>query len=343
MWNATRTSELPIGSVTETATITLNFEVASDNFIPPINSPSGFTPMAMNILPTAIEISGATTGGIGIIRYYYSINNGSTWLGPAGTNFTIGNLTPETSYTIIMKAVDNVGNETLSQPITVETPEQTSMPIAPVLPPSGNFFTIPTLPAGNTIGGSNFADDTFTFVLRKPATIPNGMNNFSFSLPLTNPTSSPWTAGQVRIDSSNLVANSIAPSLSSVTIAPGATINVNLAFQARMSATIDLVRFEVSYLVEGVRRNIYIDFYWIPNNTYAVFYENNGGIGKIPVRICTIDAACQLDSNTLIRPGHTFTGWSTTRNGSLVYNDNHTIPANTITVGSSVVIYARWH
>ena len=70
------------------------------------------------------QLCGTTgdNGGSGIYTYYFSIDNGSTWIGSnASGNYTFTGLTVDTTYSIKQKAVDNAGNETISSTLTAKT------------------------------------------------------------------------------------------------------------------------------------------------------------------------------------------------------------------------------
>jgi len=74
-----------------------------------------------DVYSTKVDIS------VNTIRYYYSVDGGTTWLPEGGTvqpNFTIDNLTAETNYTMKVKAVDSLGNETISDNYVVTTLNQ---------------------------------------------------------------------------------------------------------------------------------------------------------------------------------------------------------------------------
>lgn len=77
----------------------------------------------------SIVITGSTTdkeatdtnASSGIAKYYFSKDNGTTWEpneGQTSTSYTFNGLTPGTTYTFKMKAVDNAGNEIISNAVT---------------------------------------------------------------------------------------------------------------------------------------------------------------------------------------------------------------------------------
>jgi hypothetical protein len=69
-----------------------------------------------------------TTGGTGILNYYYSIDDGDTWTGATtSSSYTFTGLTPDTPYMVRVRAVDRVGQETISESISVRTLETASI------------------------------------------------------------------------------------------------------------------------------------------------------------------------------------------------------------------------
>ena len=94
-------------------------------------SPNKFTPSATST-SNSITISGSTedqeatetSASSGIAEYYFSKDNGVTWVSNAektGTSYTFTGLTQGTNYTLKMKAVDKAGNEIITEAITKAT------------------------------------------------------------------------------------------------------------------------------------------------------------------------------------------------------------------------------
>ena len=94
-------------------------------------NPNKFTPSATST-SNSITISGSTTdqeatetsASSGIAEYYFSIDNGETWVSntdKTSTSYTFTGLTQGTNYTIKMKAVDNAGNEMVTEAIQKKT------------------------------------------------------------------------------------------------------------------------------------------------------------------------------------------------------------------------------
>lgn len=93
--------------------------------------PNQFTPR-ISSTTNSITLTGSTTdasqtntnGSSGVAKYYFSKNNGSTFepaLGQAGTSYTFSGLAQNTTYSFKMKAVDNAGNEIITNTITGRT------------------------------------------------------------------------------------------------------------------------------------------------------------------------------------------------------------------------------
>ena len=94
-------------------------------------APNSFTPTATSTT-NSITLTGSTTdkaktatdGCSGIDKYYFSKDNGATWLPTGGqttTSYTFSGLTSGTTYSLKMKAVDNAGNEVITATISKMT------------------------------------------------------------------------------------------------------------------------------------------------------------------------------------------------------------------------------
>lgn len=93
--------------------------------------PNIFVPIATST-PHSITVTGDATdaektdknGCSGISKYYFSKDNGQTWEPPEGqteNSYTFNNLENETNYKVKMKAVDNAGNEVVTETVNQET------------------------------------------------------------------------------------------------------------------------------------------------------------------------------------------------------------------------------
>ena len=89
-------------------------------------APNNFVPAVEVTSITSLKVSGTTTdkeesetyGKSGIKQYYYSKDNGSTWVTNNENSYTFDNLTYAQDYNIKMKAVDNAGNETITDTVS---------------------------------------------------------------------------------------------------------------------------------------------------------------------------------------------------------------------------------
>ena len=80
---------------------------------------------------------------------------------------------------------------------------------------------------------------------------------------------------------------------------------------------------------------------WKPN-TYTISYDANGGTGTMADTNATYDKAVSLRNNTFSRTGHTFKGWSFTKNGFGDFANGETVSNLTSTNGGVVKLYAVW-
>ena len=77
-------------------------------------------------------------------------------------------------------------------------------------------------------------------------------------------------------------------------------------------------------------------------NSYTVKFYPNGGEGEMNPQSFTYDASQNLTANGFTRTGYTFAGWSTEKNGSVVYSDGQSVNNLTAQNGGSVTLYAKW-
>ncbi len=78
-------------------------------------------------------------------------------------------------------------------------------------------------------------------------------------------------------------------------------------------------------------------------NTYTVKYNANGGTGSMSNSSHTYDVSKALTSNTFVRTGYTFLGWSTSSTAtSATYTNGQSVKNLTSTDGGTVNLYAIW-
>ena len=75
-------------------------------------------------------------------------------------------------------------------------------------------------------------------------------------------------------------------------------------------------------------------------NVYYVSYLSNGGSGTMATTTCTYGVSCTLRSNTFVRSGYTFKGWS--GSNGIGYSNGQTITNLTATNGATITMTARW-
>ena len=72
-------------------------------------------------------------------------------------------------------------------------------------------------------------------------------------------------------------------------------------------------------------------------NTYTVIFNGNGGIGNMDNQSFTYGEAKELTKNSFTKSGYTFIGWSTSRDGNVVYTD-----CLRININADITLYAVW-
>lgn len=114
-----------IDSTGQTSTQYVTGNVANIDKLPP----QSFKPTATSFI-NSITILGSTNdaaetstnGSSGIKAYYFSKDNGSSWVGGTlSTNYTFSDLNSGSTYNLKMKAVDNAGNEIITETISQQT------------------------------------------------------------------------------------------------------------------------------------------------------------------------------------------------------------------------------
>lgn len=69
----------------------------------------------------------------------------------------------------------------------------------------------------------------------------------------------------------------------------------------------------------------------------VITFNSNGGSGTMADLECEKGESCTLTANGFTKTGNTFSGWSTSATGSVVYTNN-----SSITVDSDTTLYAKW-
>jgi len=71
----------------------------------------------------------------------------------------------------------------------------------------------------------------------------------------------------------------------------------------------------------------------------AVSFNANEGTGSMADKTAADDGSCVLPANTFTRDGYTFDGWATTPDGSVVYDNEGTVPLVPV---AGLTLYAKW-
>lgn len=80
----------------------------------------------------------------------------------------------------------------------------------------------------------------------------------------------------------------------------------------------------------------------IPKKEYSIRYEPNGGTGSMSMQTAVRDEKVQLTTDTFVRPGYTFCGWSTDCEAvNELYGDKATV-TNLADADKTAVLYAVW-
>jgi titin len=103
-------------------------------------------------------------GGSAITGYKYSINNGTTYIstGSTSTSFSISGLTNGTSYTVLMKATNSVGDSTASA--------------------ASSAFIPKTLPSAPTIGTITVGNGQASVAFTQPSTGGSAITQYKYSV-----------------------------------------------------------------------------------------------------------------------------------------------------------------
>ena len=88
-------------------------------------------------------------------------------------------------------------------------------------------------------------------------------------------------------------------------------------------------------------KNITYNFAWTAHH-YTIHYDANGGTGAPEPQTNHWAVPSTLSTVQPTRTGYTFTGWSTTKDGSVEYTDQQAIPNVTATNDAAVTLYAQW-
>lgn len=95
-------------------------------------------------------------------------------------------------------------------------------------------------------------------------------------------------------------------------------------------------------IVSGDTLDFEIPFDDIPKMFYTVEYDANGGTGEMPKSVHELGVSSKLFSNQFEKPGYTFSGWTTSADGTgSLYTDEYSI-RDIANAGETVKLYAKW-
>ena len=110
------------------------------------------------------------------------------------------------------------------------------------------------------------------------------------------------------------------------------------------TTTIEYAEY-LDVLEELKEGDVTIELYpiWIAN-TYTVKYDSNckDATGSMTSSNHTYDVEQKLTKNNFIRAGYEFVGWSTSKDGDVIYPDEQTVLNLTATSNGTVTLYAKW-
>lgn len=85
---------------------------------------------------------------------------------------------------------------------------------------------------------------------------------------------------------------------------------------------------------------------WTANSStdnYKIQFNGNGAdSGRMSLMTCNFNTSYTLTANAFAKTGYTFTGWSTTPTGNVVYGNRAVVNNLSVTPGDVVVLYAQW-
>ena len=97
----------------------------------------------------------------------------------------------------------------------------------------------------------------------------------------------------------------------------------------------------VTKIKKTYAKNVTLYAKWTAN-TYTIKFNANGGTGTMASKTMTYDTVAKLTKNSFTRTGYTFSGWSTTKKGSVVYKNRASVKNLTAKSGGSITLYAVW-
>jgi len=80
----------------------------------------------------------------------------------------------------------------------------------------------------------------------------------------------------------------------------------------------------------------------IPEITYIIQFDANGGTGTMANQTFTYNTTQNLSSNTFVKNASVFSGWAATADGPVIYTDGQSVRNLLTTDGAVLTLYAVW-
>ena len=277
--------------------------------------PKEFTSVA-TATSNSITISGNTTdqeatqtsSSSEILEYYFSVNNGTTWVSnenKTSTSYTFTGLTQGTPYTVQMKAVDEAGNETVAKAIEITTTSIAGEESITITPSTTGWtskditvtVTWPKDTAGVTKQISINNGDTWE-TYTEPVIVSE---NCTIKARLIDSTNQTGTSASLTISKIDKTAPIVIAKQSSVTITEGDSNEISSYFTYTLNGTAPILSVK------------YID----TSNGNEVISNTNTLLEGIHTVTCTIIKENELSANASInilvnsiKPEYTEESWT---------------------------------
>lgn len=98
---------------------------------------------------------------------------------------------------------------------------------------------------------------------------------------------------------------------------------------------------KITKISKGKKGNYTLYAKWNPI-TYTISYNRNGGTGSIAQRSCSYNSTVTLATSGFSKSGYLLAGWSTTKNGAIVYKKGQKVKNLTSNNKKKITLYAVW-
>lgn len=92
---------------------------------------------------------------------------------------------------------------------------------------------------------------------------------------------------------------------------------------------------------QGIKEDIRLQATW-EKNVYTIKFDGNDGLGAMNDISTAYDENVTLPTNTYVRDGYVFKGWSTSPDGNVIYTDANTIKNLVSDNNGEITLYAIW-